>query len=419
MIIAGSAGSKPRSPPPGSCGGSCWRIKAGDHSTVEAQVGGDFSRVTVDHILSAAKTNDGVSVSVVRDTIRYVGLAVANLVTVLDPECIVLGGMLPTVGDTLLEPVRQECYRRLPSPHAERLRILTSTLGPRRRRHRRGTCRNPAASMILLAGAAVVLPDRVLPASSVLIDGDRIAAIEPRIIDTPHGATRLDLAGMHDRPGLRRRPRARRRRTRRARWSRRRRRGGVAPAAIRRDVVLPDVDCLRSLDADGDAARGLDARVLRRRLAPVSCRRISKAISSILDFKGAQPASCLRVAQRSGQTRAADAGSPGSRATRCSRVIERTARAVGIVTVAPELDGGIGPRPPAGERRPSGVDRPQRGDLRAGPRGHRRRRHACHAPLQPHVGDDASRARRAWAPSCSPTACVSSSFATAFTFIPR
>lgn len=107
-----------------------WRIKAGDHSTVEAQVGGDFSRVTVDHILSAAKTNDGVSVSVVRDTIRYVGLAVANLVTVLDPECIVLGGMLPTVGDTLLEPVRQECYRRLPSPHAERLRILTSTLGP-------------------------------------------------------------------------------------------------------------------------------------------------------------------------------------------------------------------------------------------------------------------------------------------------
>jgi glucokinase len=106
-----------------------WRIKAGDHSTVEAQVGGDFSRVTVDHILNAAKTNDGVSVSVVRDTIRYVGLAVANLVTILDPECIVLGGMLPTVGSMLLEPVRQECHRRLPPQHAKRLRIVTSTLG--------------------------------------------------------------------------------------------------------------------------------------------------------------------------------------------------------------------------------------------------------------------------------------------------
>ena len=106
-----------------------WRIKAGDHSTVEAQVAGDFSRVTVDHILGAARANDGVSVSVVRDTIRYVGLAVANLVTILDPEWIVLGGMLPTVGEIMLEPVRQECHRRLPPTHAERLRIVVSTLG--------------------------------------------------------------------------------------------------------------------------------------------------------------------------------------------------------------------------------------------------------------------------------------------------
>jgi glucokinase len=106
-----------------------WRIKAGDHSTVEALVGGDLSRVTVEQILGAARSQDGVSVSVVRDTIRYVGLAVANLVTILDPECIVLGGMLPGVGDALLDPVRQECHRRLPPLHADRLQIVTSTLG--------------------------------------------------------------------------------------------------------------------------------------------------------------------------------------------------------------------------------------------------------------------------------------------------
>jgi glucokinase len=105
-----------------------WRIKAGDHSTIEAQVGGDLSRVTVDHVLDAARANDGVSVSVVRDTVRYVGLAVANLVTILDPEWVVLGGLLPSVGD-LLEPVRHECHRRLPPTHAERLRLVTSTLG--------------------------------------------------------------------------------------------------------------------------------------------------------------------------------------------------------------------------------------------------------------------------------------------------
>jgi glucokinase len=106
-----------------------WRIKAGDHSAIESQVGGDLTRVSVEHILNAARIGDGVSVSVVRDTIRYVGLAVSNLAAILDPECIVLGGTLATAADLMLEPVRQECQRRLLPAHAERLHIVPSTLG--------------------------------------------------------------------------------------------------------------------------------------------------------------------------------------------------------------------------------------------------------------------------------------------------
>jgi glucokinase len=106
-----------------------WRIKAGDHSAIESQVGGDLTRVTVDQILNAARVGDGVSVSVVRDTIRYVGLAVSNLATILDPECIVLGGTLASAADLMLDPVRQECHRRLLPAHAERLQIVPSTLG--------------------------------------------------------------------------------------------------------------------------------------------------------------------------------------------------------------------------------------------------------------------------------------------------
>lgn len=106
-----------------------WRIKAGDHSAVEAQVGGDLGRVTMDHILNAARVGDGVSVSVVRDTIRYAGLAVSNLAVILDPEYIVLGGTLATASDLMLDAVRQESQRRLPPAHAGRLRIVASTLG--------------------------------------------------------------------------------------------------------------------------------------------------------------------------------------------------------------------------------------------------------------------------------------------------
>jgi len=106
-----------------------WRIKSGDHSSVTDRTGGDFSRVTADDVLQAARQGDGVSISVVRDTAKYVGMAIANLATILDPEAIVLGGIIASSGDLMLEAIRVECHRRLRPAQAERLRIVLSTLG--------------------------------------------------------------------------------------------------------------------------------------------------------------------------------------------------------------------------------------------------------------------------------------------------
>src|SRR5687767_7868827 len=56
--------------------------------------------------------------------------------------------------------------------------------------------------MILLAGADIVLPDRVLSGGSLLIEGDRIVAIESRVVDGPEGVTRMDLSGAIIVPGF-------------------------------------------------------------------------------------------------------------------------------------------------------------------------------------------------------------------------
>lgn len=106
-----------------------WRIKSGDRSNVVEQVGGDLSRITADHVFQGARNGDGVCISVVRDTAKYVGMAVSNLATVLDPEAIVLGGTLASSGDMMLEPIRVECSRRLRPPQSEHVRIVLSTLG--------------------------------------------------------------------------------------------------------------------------------------------------------------------------------------------------------------------------------------------------------------------------------------------------
>ena len=106
-----------------------WRIKSGDRSRVADQVNGEFSKISAADILQGARTGDGVSISVVRDTAKYIGMAVANLATMFDPEIIVLGGSIASSGDIMLDPIRVETTRRIPPQMAEQLRVELSTLG--------------------------------------------------------------------------------------------------------------------------------------------------------------------------------------------------------------------------------------------------------------------------------------------------
>jgi glucokinase len=106
-----------------------WRIKAGDRSRVQEAVNDDLSAITLNHVLDAARAGDGVSVSVVRDTAKYLGMAAGNLVVVTDPAVLVLGGIMASAADLLLEPVRAELARRVPPTMMETLAIAPATLG--------------------------------------------------------------------------------------------------------------------------------------------------------------------------------------------------------------------------------------------------------------------------------------------------
>lgn len=106
-----------------------WRVKSGDHSAVVDQVGGDLTRLTAEDVLQGARLGDGVCISVVRDTARYAGMAVANLVAVADPLMVVLGGILAASSDVMLDAVRHETLRRLGPAQGNGLSIVVSTLG--------------------------------------------------------------------------------------------------------------------------------------------------------------------------------------------------------------------------------------------------------------------------------------------------
>lgn len=86
--------------------------------------------LTVRSVFDDATRREGVAREVVNETVQVLGIAIANLITVLNPGVVVIGGSVSEAGPALLEPlsarVRQYSY-----PAAiRRVRISRSQLGP-------------------------------------------------------------------------------------------------------------------------------------------------------------------------------------------------------------------------------------------------------------------------------------------------
>jgi glucokinase len=105
-----------------------WRIQAGDSSRVLDLAGGSLEAITGAMVFEAARGGDGVAISVVRESAKYIGMAAGTLAAAIDPDVIVVSGT-GAPADLMLDAVRQECARRLPPDAMNDLRVEFSTLG--------------------------------------------------------------------------------------------------------------------------------------------------------------------------------------------------------------------------------------------------------------------------------------------------
>ena len=60
---------------------------------------------------------------------KYIGAAIASVINLLNPECIVLGGGVMEAGEFILDPIIKEAQRRAFQPCFEATKIITATLG--------------------------------------------------------------------------------------------------------------------------------------------------------------------------------------------------------------------------------------------------------------------------------------------------
>ena len=88
-------------------------------------------RMTSSIIQRALKRNDPVMGKVMKRAQYFLGLAVAGVVNLLDPECVVIGGgIAERLGESYVAPIRKTAYENFLRRHdAERVKIVPGTLG--------------------------------------------------------------------------------------------------------------------------------------------------------------------------------------------------------------------------------------------------------------------------------------------------
>lgn len=85
--------------------------------------------VTTEMVIERARRGDREARDWIATTVRYLAMGLANLVSVLNPEMIVLGGGLMQVGDLFLEPLRKEMLDWAQPIAAKQVRVELSQLG--------------------------------------------------------------------------------------------------------------------------------------------------------------------------------------------------------------------------------------------------------------------------------------------------
>ena len=91
----------------------------------------ELGEITVRDISIAASKGDGLAIEVLKETGRYLGIGLCNLIHVMDPEVIAIGGGVAGAGELILGPAREAIRDCVMHEVLAGVRIVQAELGNR------------------------------------------------------------------------------------------------------------------------------------------------------------------------------------------------------------------------------------------------------------------------------------------------
>jgi len=104
-------------------------MEKGAETSITRLVEGELSKVTAKVVAQAGQEGDPLANSIFKEAGFYIGLGIANLLHILNPQLVILGGGVSKAGDLLFDPVRATVKARTMLSYQEGLQIVPTALG--------------------------------------------------------------------------------------------------------------------------------------------------------------------------------------------------------------------------------------------------------------------------------------------------
>jgi glucokinase len=106
----------------------------GNHGCLEAFARADriaeaCGTATAEEAVERARNGDAAAIDGLRRVGRYLGIGIANMITVISPDKVVIGGGIAPAGDLLLETARQEIRERVRMTSISEVELVPAELG--------------------------------------------------------------------------------------------------------------------------------------------------------------------------------------------------------------------------------------------------------------------------------------------------
>jgi glucokinase len=106
----------------------------GNRGCVEAyaradQIAAACGARTAEAAVEAARGGDPRALDGLAQAGRYLGIGIANMIAVISPDRVVIGGGVAAAGDLLLDPIRAEIRRRVRTTSLDAVTLVTAELG--------------------------------------------------------------------------------------------------------------------------------------------------------------------------------------------------------------------------------------------------------------------------------------------------